>query len=156
MFRVGMVESVSTPPAISTEHRLSFAGQTAFPQESQRQGLASPGSRDSHARIMSGLQPPLTDATRSSYTSASTHSRMSNLSDFPVPPKDTNHPRPKHMSLLSAYFDEAMSQRSSAAAAGSSATVPVLLNEERVTFGGNQSADDLAKVLSSPPQPEPF
>lgn len=148
-----MVESVSTPPAVSTEHRLSYSGQTALANDTYRRGLASPDSHDSHARILSGLQAPLTDITRSSYTSASTLSRMSNLSDFPVPPKDPNHPTPKHMSLLSSYFDEAISHSDSRPTPLPPA--PALLEEDRVTFGGNQSADDLAKTLSSP-NPEPF
>ncbi|KAF8957848.1 hypothetical protein BDZ97DRAFT_1844340 [Flammula alnicola] len=154
-FRVGMVESVSTPPAVSSEHRLSFNGQTAFvhPAQDRRHGLAlSPNSLDSHARVLSGLQAPTTDATRSSYMTSSTLSRMSGLSDFPAPPKD-NHVTPKHMSLLSSYFDEALSQSESHSEPLPPA--PVLLEEDRVTFGGNQNADDLAKTLSSP-LPEPF
>jgi serine/arginine repetitive matrix protein 2 len=154
VFRVGMVESVSTPPAVSSERRLSYTGQTAFANNSldqQQRSLASPASQD---RILSGLQAPLTEATRSSYMTSSTLSRMSNLSDFPAPPKDGSRLAPKHMSLLSAYFDEAMSNnetQSGALPAASSTS----LEEDRVTFGGNQSANDLAKTLSTP-QPEPF
>lgn len=155
VFRVGMVESVSTPPAVSTERRLSYTGQTAFTNDSQAQqqqrSLASPASQD---RIISGLQAPLTEATRSSYMTTSTLSRMSNLSDFPAPPKDGSRLAPKHMSLLSSYFDEAMSN--SEAQTEALPTAPsTFLEEDRVTFGGNQSANDLAKTLSSP-QPEPF
>ncbi|KAF9479326.1 hypothetical protein BDN70DRAFT_993541 [Pholiota conissans] len=160
VFRVGMVESVSTPPPVSTEHHLSFIGQTHDNQDQQvqqlqqRRGLASPASPDSHARVLSGLLPPSTEATRSSYMTTSTLSRMSNLSDFPAPPKDNNRTVPKHMSLLSSYFDEAISQ--SEAQPEAAPTAPsTLLEEDRVTFGGNLSANDLAKTLSSP-QPEPF
>ncbi|KAF8196099.1 hypothetical protein BJ912DRAFT_1082997 [Pholiota molesta] len=154
VFRVGMVESVSTPPAVSSERRLSYTGQTAFANNSldqQQRSLASPASQD---RILSGLQAPLTEATRSSYMTSSTLSRMSNLSDFPAPPKDGSRLAPKHMSLLSSYFDEAMST-SEAQPGALPAASSTSLEEDRVTFGGNQSANDLAKTLSTP-QPEPF
>jgi hypothetical protein len=123
-----MVESVSTPPAVSSMHRNSFLGtvfvhdnnanattlahanenwnqnpnenQNQHKQEQQRrprprhEGVESPESRS--ARILSGLQPPSTDATRSSYMTTSTASRMSGLSDFPAPPKSHHHPHPHH------------------------------------------------------------
>ncbi|KAJ7240333.1 hypothetical protein B0H12DRAFT_1134986 [Mycena haematopus] len=74
-FRVGSVEAVTTPPATSATHRLSFTGQLS-------------------------LQPPNSaDPTRSSYMTESSISRISNLSDFPVPPS-----QPAHMSVLSSYF----------------------------------------------------
>jgi len=119
-----MVESVSTPPAVSSMHRNSFLGtvfvhdnnanattlahanenwnqnpnenQNHHEQEHQRrprlrhEGVESPESRS--ARILSGLQPPSTDATRSSFMTTSTASRMSGLSDFPAPPKSHHHP----------------------------------------------------------------
>lgn len=176
-----MVESVSTPPVVSSMHRNSFLGtvfvhdnssnatdpahanenrsqnpnqiQISNEQEQQRrprprhEEVESPESRA--ARILSGLQAPPTDATRSSYMTTSTVSRMSGLSDFPAPPKshhlphphhhtgnmensedDTvvmhpmeqqeerqnNHPAtPRHMSLLSSYFNEAMADSESRA-----------------------------------------
>ena len=174
MFRVGIVESVSTPLAVSSTHRSSFLGsvfahdnntnattpahanENSGPNPNQnlneeeqeerrprprREEVESP---ESHAaRIISGLQPPSTEATRSSYMTTSTGSRMSGLSDFPAPPRSHHHPyhhvengdddtvvmgplqqqqqghlaaTPRHMSLLSSYFNEAMAQSESHAA----------------------------------------
>jgi hypothetical protein len=173
-----MVESVSTPPAVSSMRRNSFLGTVfvddstnatvlAHPNENRNQNpnqnqnpheqerrprprherVESPESRA--ARVLSGLQPPSTDATRSSYMTSSTVSRMSGLSDFPAPPKSHHHPHPynhpgnvenseentvvtrpmpqqeeqqnshlappKHMSLLSSYFNEALAESESRA-----------------------------------------
>jgi len=122
-----MVESVSTPPAVSSMRRNSLLGtvfvddstnamtpahanenpnpnpnenQNPHEQEQQRrprprhEEVESPESRA--ARVLSGLQPPSTDATRSSYMTSSTASRISGLSDFPAPPKSHHHPHPHH------------------------------------------------------------
>ncbi|KAF7352626.1 hypothetical protein MVEN_01228300 [Mycena venus] len=95
-FRVGSVEAVSTPPAISGAHRSSFTGQLSFVGDHERE----PPIPKPIPRAVSSLQPPPSaDPTRSSYMTESTVSRMSNLSDFPVPP-----PQPAHMSVLSSYF----------------------------------------------------
>jgi len=122
MFRVGIVESVSTPPAVSSMHRTSFLG-TVFahdnntnvpipahanesPSQNPNQNLNEQDqerrprprheevvSPESHAaRIISGLHPASTEATRSSYMTTSTASRMSGLSDFPAPPRSHHHP----------------------------------------------------------------
>ncbi|KAJ6490397.1 hypothetical protein C8R47DRAFT_1273622 [Mycena vitilis] len=99
-FRVGSVEAVSTPPATSSPHsRMSLAGQMAFiePEPVVKGSIPIP-------RTGSTLQPHSADPTRSSYMTESDLSRMSNLSDFPVPPPQ--HMTPAHMSLLSSYFHE--------------------------------------------------
>lgn len=124
-----MVESVSTPPAVSSMHRSSFLGavfahdnntnattpahtdenrnenpnQDQNPNEQEQQPRSRPRPRPRReqvesseapsARALSGLQPPPTDATRSSYMTTSTTSRISGLSDFPAPPKN-HHPLP--------------------------------------------------------------
>ncbi|KAJ7180298.1 hypothetical protein C8R43DRAFT_396420 [Mycena crocata] len=99
-FRVGNVESVSTPPATSSDYRNSYTGQMAFVGDSEQVAKeAIPISR-----AVSGLQPHSADPTRSSYMTESTLSRMSNLSDFPAPPPQQM--TPAHMSLLSSYFHE--------------------------------------------------
>lgn len=56
-----------------------------------------------HARVLSGLQPPVNEGARRSYMP-----RMSGLSDFPIPLRDPH--TPQHMSLLTSYFAEAMAQ----------------------------------------------
>lgn len=103
-FRVGNVESVSTPPVTSTDYRTSFTGQMAFLDHSHvsKEGVAIP-------RAVSSLQPHSADPTRSSYMTESTLSRMSNLSDFPAPPPQQM--TPAHMSLLTSYFQEAVAER---------------------------------------------
>ncbi|KAH9478208.1 hypothetical protein JR316_0008661 [Psilocybe cubensis] len=142
-FRMGVVESVSTPPAVSAHH-VSFDGQMAYVHDNQlqRQDI---DTANSSGRILSSLMPP-TEATRSSYMTTSTLSRMSGLSDFPAPPKD-EYITPKHMSILSSYFDEALTQSESRLEP--LPPPPMLLQEERVTFGGNQDAKTVAQTLSS-------
>ncbi|EDR03578.1 uncharacterized protein LACBIDRAFT_295200 [Laccaria bicolor S238N-H82] len=138
MFRVGMVESVSTP--LATDHRLSFMGQTADVLEPYHHSDAN--TSVPHARVLSGLQLPVTEGTRSSYMTTSTFSRMSGLSDFPIPPRDPHTPR--HMSLLTSYFDEAMAQNEIQFLQDSP-----MPHGRRLTFGVDQDAEDVAEALSS-------
>ncbi|TFK38252.1 hypothetical protein BDQ12DRAFT_631544 [Crucibulum laeve] len=145
MFRVGMVESVSTPPATYSDHRMSMMGDLSFSPERHRsaQPIAD-FSPIMHSRVMSGLQPPSADPTRSSYTTSSTASRMSGLSDFPVPPKDLT--TSKHTSLLSSYFDEALTARE--ARGSRTPTPPLPSDDRRLTYAINE-AEELLAVLSS-------
>ena len=137
MFRLGTVESISTPERVSPSHRPnSYAGETSGATTNnegrpQDQPMSSRTRDVSGERILSGLHPPASDATRSSYMTTSTASRMSGLSDFPAPPKD-----PHHMSL-GAYCNETFSEGS-----------PLPLDQQ-VFFGRNQDAGDLVKTLSS-------
>lgn len=137
MFRVGMVESVSTPP--TTEHHLSFMGQTADVLEPYHHSDAIVS--EPRARVL-GLQPPVAEGTRSSYMTTSSLSRMSGLSDFPIPPRDPLTPR--HMSLLTSYFDEAMALNEIQSLQDSS-----MPHGRRLTFGVDQNAEDVAEALSS-------
>ncbi|KAG6915717.1 hypothetical protein DXG01_010275 [Tephrocybe rancida] len=109
--RLGTVGSVSTPPVINGDPRSSYIGDMTsslideaghVDEEEQEQEIAAP-----QLRIMSVLQPPSADPTRSSYMTTSSMSRMSGLSDFPVPPPRNAVER--HMSTLTSYFDEAHS-----------------------------------------------
>ncbi|KAJ7490390.1 hypothetical protein B0H11DRAFT_2278109 [Mycena galericulata] len=103
-FRLGKVASVATPPATASDHRISFAGDMAFVDEHHsvpKDGVPIP-------RIVSNLQPHSADPTRSSYMTESTVSRISQLSDFPVPPPQ--HMTPAHMSLLNSYFQESVAE----------------------------------------------
>jgi hypothetical protein len=100
-FRVGSIEAVATPPATSADiHRSSFTGQLSFVGDLHDEPEPIPKGAIPIPRAVSSLHPPPSaDPTRSSYMTESTVSRMSNLSDFPVPPA-----QPAHMSLLSSYF----------------------------------------------------
>ncbi|PPQ70861.1 hypothetical protein CVT26_014084 [Gymnopilus dilepis] len=167
VFRVGRVESVSTPPTISSSHHLS-AEQSAFVHDQERRrsgGLESPLSPEQErGRVSSSLQPP-TEATRSSYMTTSTLSRMSGLSDFPTPPKDDYLSAKHHVSMLSSYFNEAHAQSDAQAEGRQSHLSPVPptpqeeLGEEdllqHVTFGVNQNAATVAEGLSSQSPPPP-
>lgn len=155
MFRVGNIESVTTPPAVSGENRVSFSGQIALamgdlgdpasdeprlqPPHSDASPAQSPDTDISpmstlltHTTAHSSLQPPpsasrstshstshystqtnQTNPTRSSYMTsdgdAGSQMSMSGLSDFPDPPPQQM--TPAHMSLLSTYFDEAITAK---------------------------------------------
>lgn len=142
MFRVGVVESVATPPAVSSDHRISLTGQMAFAHDHRRHHPEDPQTAGSHATT---LQLPSADPTRSSYMTTSTTSRMSGLSDFPVPPR--NDMAPGHMSLLSSYFDEVLTQ-----AEVHAPPHPVFspaTSSRRLTFGGDEDVDQLIATLSS-------
>ncbi|THV00306.1 hypothetical protein K435DRAFT_934681 [Dendrothele bispora CBS 962.96] len=111
------VHSLATPPAMTTENRVSYTGQVAFAdgEDAAIQQIQneipphSPLTGRQTATSHSSLQPlPLSsDPTRSSYLTSSDASRMSHLSDFPAPPPQQL--TPAHMSLLSSYFDETLS-----------------------------------------------
>lgn len=110
MLRVGVVESILTPETVSPQHRPnSYAGETSGStaanneshQQEDRPSSSSHATAEAReARARTGLNLPVSEITRSSYmTTSTTASRMSGLSDFPVPPKD-------HRMSLSAYFNE--------------------------------------------------
>ncbi|KAJ7228459.1 hypothetical protein GGX14DRAFT_612976 [Mycena pura] len=87
-FRVGSVGSVVTPPATSGDHRSSYTGLLAF---TETEGSVPPKTEIPVSRAESDtLQPHSAAPTRSSYMTGSSLSRISNLSDFPVPPLATS------------------------------------------------------------------
>lgn len=146
MVRLGVVESLLTPASVAPDHRPnSYAGETALipdnnndrlrhqPESSPISGVSS----EARARVFSGLQPPSSDATRTSFMTTSTASRMSGLSDFPVPPKDDRHVS------LGTFFNESFAQSELRS------EIPLPPPDRQVVFGGNQNAGDLAKTLSS-------
>jgi hypothetical protein len=149
MFRVGVVESVSTPTAEVSDRRRSFTGQLSevVPPPS---GPQSPHS-DS-AGHLSVLLSPVTDHTRSSYMTTSTTSRMSGLSDFPAPPKDAPLPISghQHLSFLAspAVREESTLDRHQLQALRESPH-PMHPHERRFTFGVDQDAADVADELSN-------
>ena len=131
MFRLGVVESILTPVTVSPQHRPnSYAGETSNHESrlenrpSSSRTTGAPG--DANGQTLSALHPTI---SRSSYMTTSTASRMSGLSDFPVPPKD-------HRLSLSTYFNEPL---------------PPPFTEQHLSVGSNQdaAAADLAKTSSS-------
>jgi serine/arginine repetitive matrix protein 2 len=87
------------------------------------------------------LQPPsaLIEETRSSFMTTSTSgSRMSGLSDFPVPPGDLT----VHMTMLETYLEDGATEIPSRASPGLPAS-------RRMTFGGDGDVEDMIKSLSS-------
>ncbi|KAF8069215.1 hypothetical protein FPV67DRAFT_1449004 [Lyophyllum atratum] len=152
LFRVGIVESVSTPPAVANDHRSSYMGELSSPDEPhhpEEQGLLPMSLQ---RRIISSLQPPSADPTRSSYMTTSTASRMSGLSDFPAPPQ---RPPLGHMSLLTSYFDEAHSlSEAHASRSTTPESIPASFDDtevrnRRLTFGGEEEIEELVAALSS-------
>ena len=135
MFRLGVVESILTPASVLPQHRPnSYSGETSGAttnheyRQQDRPSTSGLIGVSGEARARTGLNPPVSEETRSSYmTTTSTASRMSGLSDFPVPPKD-------HRMSLSTYFNEPL---------------PPPPTEQQLIFGRNQDAGDLAKTLSS-------
>ena len=140
MLRVGLVESILTPVTVSPDHRPnSFSGETSGATNNESRQEDRPRATDvvvvAGARARTTLSPPSDpEATRSSYMTTSTASRMSGLSDFPVPPKDDDD---HHQRSLSEYFNEPLP--------------PHPFMEQQIIFVGsnNQDAGDLAKTSSS-------
>lgn len=141
-FKLGQVESQATPPAVSSAHRSSFIGLMAFSPGRDPSEEEDPDNtvtiRDSRALLhpsISGL--PSSDLTRSSYlTNSSLYSRMSNLSDFPVPPA---RDAPARVSYTSSYFDDQYTTRDARSVTSS----------KRMTFGGDEEIDQLLASLST-------
>lgn len=156
MLRLGVVESLLTPPSVSPDHRPnSYAGETDCATDNHHHNNNKNERRlqpplhvslsSGRLRTFSGLQPPSSssEATRSSYMTTSTQSRMSNLSDFPCPPKDNSH----HISMNGAYFEgqRAVVPTSPLAAVGDSGSSRI----PEVFFGRDQDAGDVVKTSSS-------
>ncbi|KAK0449846.1 uncharacterized protein EV420DRAFT_1564407 [Desarmillaria tabescens] len=141
-FKLGQVESQATPLAMSSAHRSSFIGLMSFspgrnpPEEEDPDNTIT--MRDSHALLHpSSSGHPSTDLTRSSYlTNSSLYSRMSNLSDFPVPPA---RDAPARVSYTSSYFDDQYTARDARSVTSS----------KRMTFGGDEEIDQLLASLST-------
>ncbi|KAF9027098.1 hypothetical protein BDZ89DRAFT_1160919 [Hymenopellis radicata] len=132
LFRLGHVEHLATPPAVASTHRTSFIGQFVPGNRLSEHEDEDITITQSRARSTS-LQPPSADPSRTSYTTNSTYSRMSNLSDFPVPPVSHGATR-GHISLVSSYFEPSDPQRSSV--------------DRRLTFGGDAEIDELLDHLN--------
>ncbi|GAW10324.1 hypothetical protein LENED_012578 [Lentinula edodes] len=174
-FRVGQIESNITPPAVSGVSRVSLTGQMAFAigddaLSEQHNNEDVPPSTAHLTTAHSSLQPPSAGLTRSSYMTTSDGSRMSGLSDFPDPP--LQRLTPAHMSLLSSYFDNTITEKEIAdvrayghvkpatrsrsgsvltsrpEAQGSRPPIDVPDKQEGVSFDGNEEIDNLIASLS--------
>ncbi|KAG6820393.1 hypothetical protein H0H93_001163 [Arthromyces matolae] len=153
LLRVGVVGSVSTPPLVDGDHRVSFTGQMSSPIN-ERTKPAEGQDITSKPRTNSGLQPPSADPTRSSYITTSSMSRMSGLSDFPVPPQPDTA---EHMSLISSYYEESYSRGTFNAPSSLiptfDDTLMVHSDEHRhpryTTASGVEEMDELVAALSS-------
>jgi serine/arginine repetitive matrix protein 2 len=173
IYRVGVVEPVTTPPITDGfQRRLSgHLSLIGVETTATATATATPGEEDdddedddeeeNNMRVSvrerikseSSLQMPSAGLTRSSYMTNSTNaSRMSGLSDFPVPPTAD---MATHIKLLDAYFDGPPrmigvgGDASTLASGGGSPMQPV---SRRMTFGGDEDIEDIAKSLSSPRQ----
>lgn len=139
MYRVGIVESNSTPPATNTDYRESLAGHMSYAHDHLRHppNILFPESAP-ESRVNSGLQPS-SNLTRSSVLTTSSVSRMSGLSDFPAPPK--------HTSLLSTFFDEVLSQNHDHRS--SLPTLPLDESDRHLTIGSAEDMEEFITALSS-------
>ncbi|KAF7425999.1 hypothetical protein PC9H_008361 [Pleurotus ostreatus] len=103
-FRIGIVEAVPTPPSTSEDRRFSqhLSSYITHPGSS-----AQPNAEEATVRVVSNasLQPPSTVLSRVSYMTSSDGSRMSGLSDFPVPPLQ-DQMTPGNMSIVDSYFED--------------------------------------------------
>lgn len=147
-FRVGIVESVSTPPPETADRRHSFTGQLLEGGEHipHHVAFSEPAPEEKH---QSTLLSPATDMTRSSYmTTSTTGSRMSNLSDFPIPPLDPSVAT-SHMSFLSNYHNNHAPVDFSDLEPMRDSLHPMDPHDRRFTFGFDQNAADVADELSN-------
>ncbi|KAK0203476.1 hypothetical protein DFS33DRAFT_1383728 [Desarmillaria ectypa] len=144
-FKVGQVESQATPPVMSSNHRSSLVGLMSFspgrdpvPPEEEENLDSTITMRNSRALLHpSSSGHPSADLPRSSYlTNSSLYSRISDLSDFPVPPA---REAPAHVSYTSSYFDDQYTARDARSVTSS----------RRMTFGGDEEIDQLLASLST-------
>ncbi|KAJ7596697.1 hypothetical protein C8J56DRAFT_1021201 [Mycena floridula] len=144
-FRLGSVETAMTPPIVSGNSRHSYIGQLAFTEAnvSRHEPVDDDALRRSRETSTQALSPHSADAARSSYLTSSSLSRMSGLSDFPLPPPP-DMSTPAHMSLLSSYFGEIMA-RNEQRDSNFSDLPP---NPRRVTFGKDDDVEELLASLS--------
>ncbi|KIY53251.1 hypothetical protein FISHEDRAFT_69105 [Fistulina hepatica ATCC 64428] len=141
VFRLGTVEPVHTPPATASAHRRSFSGQMAFARaEAPSAKQVDSGVPEESPPPSSGLLRTSIRLTRSSYmtTTSTSDSRISGLSDFPVPPSDYAIPEefaarraPAHTFVLDAYFRTSEQVDPGSASAGIQTTTSSPLSATR-------------------------
>lgn len=107
LLRLGTIAALSTPPASESPQRFSRHLSLIGEEEHNAHAIDDLHSQR-HISQYSSLVPPLSsDLARSSFITDGTNntSRMSGLSDFPVPPSDFM--TPGHASIINSYFSEA-------------------------------------------------
>ncbi|KAI0063839.1 hypothetical protein BV25DRAFT_1899064 [Artomyces pyxidatus] len=148
LLRLGTVEAVSTPAAMSTDQRfsghLSLIGEVGSRRSSEEGGLPTEDStitvrpRVISTTSLSAPRSAYTELTRSSYiTNGTDTSRMSGLSEFPAPPQQFVVSADR-ASIFHSYFgDTQRSQTEDPPAAGVRPRPPMLLidSSHRMTFG---------------------
>lgn len=97
-FCVGVVKSTSAPGIDVGGPQVSLIDQKSL--------LVERDSFEQDNSLQSRINPHSADPLRNSYTTSSTMSRMSTLSDFPAPP---HRHAAENMSLSTSYFDETRS-----------------------------------------------
>ena len=146
---MGVVGTVVTPPATESDHRIS--GHLSLVDEDTDIQAHDDGInvRKSEA----SLAPPSATLTRSSYMTSSTNaSRMSGLSDFPIPPATSDgavgdmQQADHHIKLYDSLFD-GPPRMMNESRSGESPQAPM---SRRMTFGGDEDIEDIAKALSAP------
>ncbi|KZT07029.1 uncharacterized protein LAESUDRAFT_652185 [Laetiporus sulphureus 93-53] len=144
--RIGIVEAHGTPPTLYSPDRLStHLSLIHFTRDDRNTAQAEEQPDNRVGSFQSSLGVPRPgDQFRSSYMTGDTGtSRMSGLSDFPVPPADFT---PEHMSVLNTYFENRFDSEPTSFA---DETVPrpgcMLAREpSRGTFGGR---DDVGQAF---------
>lgn len=111
--RVGSIDALTTPAAVSSPQRsstrLSFVHFLRENEEREEHGGQDIAVPRVHSAYSSLGAPVSSNAARSSFmTSGTDASRMSGLSDFPVPPTDIT---PEQLSVLDSYFDDSRNSR---------------------------------------------
>ncbi|KAJ8515490.1 hypothetical protein ONZ45_g7106 [Pleurotus djamor] len=101
-FRIGAVEALPTPPSLSYDRRFSEHLSSYITQPPP----GAPPTDEPSVRVLSTSSlHPSTLLSRTSYMTSSDGSRMSGLSDFPVPPLQ-DQMTPGDMSVLNSYFED--------------------------------------------------
>lgn len=139
--RVGSIGALTTPAVVSSPRRSSTQLSFVHYLRETRERAEEHGEQDIAApRVHSGyssLRPASYNVARASFlTSGTEASRMSGLSDFPVPPTDIS---PDQLSVLNSYFDHSRYSQQDNGFLSSSRPGAVLVREASTTTFGGQS-----------------
>ncbi|EGO04021.1 hypothetical protein SERLA73DRAFT_175753 [Serpula lacrymans var. lacrymans S7.3] len=142
--RVGQIAAMATSPVSFSPHRvssqLSIIGGEAAHTGPTSQTFTPRSGRNS-------LHPHSAEPLRSSYATSTTDlSRMSGLSDFPVPPAQVNLTS-AHMSILQGYFESVARQSGDPTETRATSRIRSgHRDSHRTTFGGSEDMDIITQV----------